>query len=115
MKHVSLIAAAAAVMIATPAISGDKCVPSAIITNATFMHGSVICDQTWLGRPASLWVADLATNCRELGSNKILSLIKNGISNFDRIATNDGMVAACKDLDNAIMAVESEMRGHLKK
>jgi hypothetical protein len=66
-------------MLATPAAAA-QCDPNALILDGIFSHGSVVCNQAWLDRPAALSVLRQAQNCHACDPKVGFVVIGNGRS-----------------------------------
>ncbi len=88
----------------TGANAGDKCNPDYLVTNAIFTHGSMVCDDAWLDRKASLIAANLAKYCSHMSDAEMMKRLSEGIGKFDNTVKSIGHDAACKKLDSAMKA-----------
>lgn len=86
--------------------AGNKCNILSVVANGIFTHGSIVCNQQWLDRPASLAVVELGRLCRGLGEKKLTKLVRRGMDDFDKKQKELGAVAACKMLDDEMKKIE---------
>jgi hypothetical protein len=69
----------------------------------------MVCDKTWLDRPASYAAADLAKQCRSLGEDVVVKFLKHGMDDFDRTVSQLGQDGACRKLDANMTFMENSM------
>jgi hypothetical protein len=90
----SLIAIAALAMLAGPAMAA-KCDTANLALSGFFVEGSLVCNEAWLVRRASLIVEQSEKDCAGTDDK---DLLLQGLLDFERELAEKGHAAACKAL-----------------
>lgn len=90
--------------------NASKCQITSLISNGILTHGSMVCNKTWLDRPASYAVAEMAKLCKSLGETVLMTFLKHGMDDFDRTVSEFGQDGACRKLDANMTFMEKSMR-----
>jgi hypothetical protein len=86
----------------------EKCDTDYFVTEGIFFHGSMECNQEWLGRPAFRISTDFTKMCaRHMKTDDMAKYIKRGITYFDDDLKKVAHDAACKKLDANMTMVEN--------
>ena len=84
-----------------------ECDESFLRANAIFIRATVLCGKNYMDSPAGYYALAMSRKCTELGDQKLESLIKNAMLEFDSVMKKHGKKRAClwaDEIENSVNA-----------
>lgn len=96
-----------AIVISAHAETNVSCNPDSMVANGYFTHGSMVCNDNWLDRPAGIAMETLARRCGHLSEDTLFYLAMSGGKAFDNYVAKVGKKIACKALDKEMSIIDN--------
>jgi hypothetical protein len=107
MKVFALSVVLLALVLTSPAVA--DCDEMFVKANSIFIHATAECKRDYMDTPAGYYALAMTRQCSAMGEDKLKTIFKDSILQFDEIKREKGKNAACAWTDKLEKAIVQEV------